>query len=98
MVRVGSGAAYRMIFSKRYTFDALTVVLERAANDAVWESSNIGIYNQKPKKRATTATGNCFKVDHVCTVVVVVFRTAICNCWLNITYIAMWYSVDILYC
>ena len=50
MVRVGSGAAYYMVFSKRYTFDALTVVLECAAHVAVWESSNIGIYNQTPKK------------------------------------------------
>ena len=79
MVRVGSGAAYRMIVSKRYTFEALTVVLECAPHVAVWESSNIGIYNQTPKKRTTTATDNCLKVDCVCKVVV--FRTAICNCW-----------------
>ena len=55
MIRVGSGAVYRMIFSKRYTFDALTVVLEIAAHVSLWESSNIGISNQTPKKRATTA-------------------------------------------
>ena len=48
MVRVGSGAAYRMIFSKRYTFDALrglTVDVKLAARVAVWDSSDIGIYN-----------------------------------------------------
>ena len=56
MIRVGSGAVYRMIFRKRYTIDALTVVFERAAHVALWESSNIGISNQTPKKRATTAT------------------------------------------
>ena len=33
---------------------------------AVWESSNIGIYNQTPKKRTTTATDNCFKVGRLC--------------------------------
>ena len=43
-----SGAAYRMIFGKQNTFDALrglTVVLELAAHVAVWQSSDIGIYN-----------------------------------------------------
>ena len=45
---MGSGAAYRMISSKRYTFDGLrglTVGVKLAAHVAVWESSDIGIYN-----------------------------------------------------
>ena len=48
LVRVVSDAAYRMILSKRYTFDSprvLTVGLQLAAQVAVWKSSNIGIYN-----------------------------------------------------
>ena len=45
---MGSGAAYRMIFSKRYTFDVLrglTVGIKLAAHVAVSELSDIGIYN-----------------------------------------------------
>ena len=47
---------------------------------------------KRQKKRATTATVNCLKVDYVCNVVVV-FRTAIVGRTLH-----MWHSVDILYC
>ena len=72
MLRLGSGAAYRMIFSKRYTFDALcglTVGLERAAHVAVWGVIRHWDIQLDAKKRTTTATDNCFKVGHVCNVV-----------------------------
>ena len=50
---------------------------------AVCQSSDIGIYNWTPKKRATIATDNYFKVGYVCNVVVL-FRTATVGSTLHI--------------
>ena len=50
-----SGAAYRMIFGNRYTFDALrglTVAVKGTAHVAVWKSQTLR-YTTKRLKRQT---------------------------------------------